>query len=227
MIRRSMAGVALLGIGFLVTPMRAEEPAVLKTDKDKLSYALGADLGSQLRKQSVDVDPALFSKGLGDALSGSQMLLNEKEVFTAVIGLQTSLRQKAVAVNKKAGDAFRTENAKKDGVVTLPSGLQYKILKAGDGKKPTEADTVICEYRGTLPDGTEFDSTYKRGQPAALPVKGLVKGWTEALQLMPVGSKWQIVIPPELGYGPQGAGKVGPDATLIFEIELISIRDRT
>jgi FKBP-type peptidyl-prolyl cis-trans isomerase len=227
MIRKSMAGVALLGIGFLVTPVRAEEPTVLKTQKERVSYALGADLGNQLRKQSVDVDPALFSKGLQDALSGSKTLLSDTEVFAAIVELQAGLRQKAAETNKKAGEAFREENKKKDGVVTLPSGLQYKILKAGDGKKPAEGDTVICQYRGTLPDGTEFDSTYTRGQPATLPVKGLVKGWSEALQLMPVGSKWQIVVPPELGYGPQGAGKIGPNSTLVFEIELISIQDRT
>jgi FKBP-type peptidyl-prolyl cis-trans isomerase FklB len=129
------------------------------------------------------------------------------------------------AVNLKLGTAFLEANKAKPGVVTLPSGLQYKILTAGTGPKPTAADTVVCNYRGTLIDGKEFDSSYKRGQPTSLPVGRVIKGWSEALQLMPVGSKWQLVIPPDLAYGDHGAGPdIGPNATLIFELELISIQ---
>ncbi len=128
--------------------------------------------------------------------------------------------------NKEAGDAFFAENLKKEGVVTLPSGLQYKILRQGDGKKPTLEDVVVCNYRGTLLDGTEFDSSYKRNEPATMPVKGLIKGWSEALQLMSVGSKWQLFIPPQLAYGERVVGGIAPNAMLVFEVELISIQDK-
>jgi len=129
--------------------------------------------------------------------------------------------------NKKEGEDFLAANKSKEGVVTLPSGLQYKVLKEGTGPKPSPADSVVCNYRGTLINGTEFDSSYKRGQPATFPVNGVIKGWTEALQLMPVGSKWQLFIPPDLAYGQRGAGAdIGPNATLIFEVELLSIQGK-
>ena len=129
--------------------------------------------------------------------------------------------------NKHEGDAFLAANKTQEGVVTLPSGLQYKVLKEGTGPKPTASDSVVCNYRGTLLNNTEFDSSYKRGQPATIPVGGVIKGWTEALQLMPVGSKWQLFIPAELAYGPRGAGgSIGPNATLVFEIELLSIQGK-
>lgn len=137
-------------------------------------------------------------------------------------------RQAAGATNKKEGDAFLAANKAKEGVTTLPSGLQYKILTAGTGPKPTATDSVVCNYRGTLINGKEFDSSYKRGQPATFPVNGVIKGWTEALQLMPVGSKWQLVVPPDLAYGDRGAGAdITPGATLIFEVELMSIQDKS
>jgi FKBP-type peptidyl-prolyl cis-trans isomerase FklB len=136
-------------------------------------------------------------------------------------------KKAAAAENKTKGEAFLAENKKKEGVVTLPSGLQYKILKAGEGPKPTAEDSVKCNYRGTLIDGKEFDSSYKRNEPATFPVKGVIKGWTEALQLMPVGSKWQLFIPPDLAYGERGAGElIQPEATLIFEVELLSIENK-
>jgi FKBP-type peptidyl-prolyl cis-trans isomerase FklB len=135
--------------------------------------------------------------------------------------------QQAGETNKKQGDAFLAANKGKEGVVTLPSGLQYKILSAGTGPKPATSDSVVCNYRGTLIDGTEFDSSYKRGQPATFPVGGVIKGWTEALQLMPVGSKWQLFVPSELAYGERGTGAdIGPNAVLIFEVELLSIQDK-
>jgi FKBP-type peptidyl-prolyl cis-trans isomerase FklB len=130
----------------------------------------------------------------------------------------------AAADNKKEGDAFLAENMKKEGVMALPSGLQYKILKAGSGKMPTDADTVECNYRGTFINGTEFDSSYRTGKPATLKVKGVIPGWQEALKLMPVGSKWQLFIPPQLAYGERGSGPIGPNATLIFDLELLAIK---
>lgn len=206
-------------------------PVSLKTQEDKASYALGMNLGRNLRKQSVQVKPDLVAKGLKDALAGGKMLLTDDEAQAAVVALQNDVRakqqekmQQATMKNKTDGEAFMAANKTKGGVVTLPSGLQYKILTAGTGPKPSATDSVVCNYRGTLIDGTEFDSSYKRGQPATFPVSGVIKGWTEALQLMPVGSKWQLFVPPQLAYGERGAGAdIGPDATLIFEVELLSI----
>ena len=227
-VRRIMALLIALSAVVVV----AQDASPLKSAKDKRSYALGMDLGTQLHSMGLDVDPAIFSRGLSDALSGGKTLLTQEEVRAAIVELQAEMkrkqaeaRTKASQDGKRAGEAFLADNKKKEGVVTLPSGLQYKILKAGAGNKPTLDDTVVCQYRGTLIDGTEFDSSYKRGQPATFPVKGVIKGWTEALQLMPVGSKWQLFIPPELAYGETGAGgTIGPNATLIFEVELVSIQ---
>ena len=213
-------------------------PAVLtlKTQKDKVSYALGANLGMNLHKQSVEVDTAIVLRGLKDALAGGKLLLTDDEARAALTQLQTDLRNKqmekmkeAADLNKKAGTEFLEANKAKEGIVTLPSGLEYKILTEGTGPKPAATDTVSCNYRGTLLDGTEFDSSYKRGQPASFPVTGVIKGWTEALQLMPVGSKWQLFIPSELAYGDRGADPrsgIGPGATLIFEVELLSIQEK-
>ena len=212
----------------------AQDASPLKTAKDKRSYALGVDLGNQLHALGVELDPALFARGLSDASSGGKTLLTPDEVRATITELQTEMRSKqtearakGAAEAKQKGETFLAENKKKEGVVTLPSGLQYKILTQGTGAKPTLDDTVVCNYRGTLVDGTEFDSSYKRGQPASFPVKGVIKGWTEALQLMPVGSKWQLFIPPQLAYGESGQGSViGPNSTLIFEVELISIKGK-
>ncbi len=206
----------------------------LKTQKDKLSYALGMNLGSNLHKEKVEVDPALVLRGLKDALAAGKMLLTEDEARVTLTQLQTEVRGKqqekmkvAGELNKKEGVEFLAANKSKEGVVILPSGLQYKILTEGTGPKPTASDTVVCNYRGTLISGAEFDSSYKRGQPASFPVNGVIKGWTEALQLMPVGSKWQLFVPAELGYGDRGAGAdIGPGATLIFEVELLSIQGK-
>src|SRR6266513_330574 len=195
---------------------------MLKTQKDKLSYALGMNLGSNLHKEKVEVDPALVLRGLKDALAAGKMLLTEDEARVTLTQLQTAVRGKQQEKMKVAG-----ELKSKEGVVILASGLQYKILTEGTGPKPTASDTVVCNYRGTLISGAEFDSSYKRGQPASFPVNGVIKGWTEALQLMPVGSKWQLFVPAELGYGDRGAGAdIGPGATLIFEVELLSIQGK-
>ena len=211
---------------------KASAPLTLKTPKDKLSYAIGMNVGKNLQRQSIDVDPAILVQGLKDTMAGGKTLLTEQEAQSVLTEMQAEARKKqeekmklAGEANKKEGDTFLASNKTKDGVVTLPSGLQYKIIKAGTGPKPTATDSVVCNYRGTLIDGKEFDSSYKRGEPATFPVNGVIKGWTEALQLMPVGSKWQLVVPAELAYGSRGAGPdIGPDSTLIFEVELMSIQ---
>jgi len=215
------------------TPRNAPGPP-LTTDKEKQSYALGMNIGRGLTRQQVDVDPVVLARGLRDTLAGAKPLLTDDQAQAALTQLQTAVKtkeeaaaQKAGETNMKEGQDFLAENKTKDGVVTLPSGLQYKILTAGTGPKPTASDTVVCNYRGTFIDGTEFDSSYKRNQPATFPVNGVIKGWTEALQLMPVGSKWQLFIPSELAYGSRGAGGViGPNKTLVFEVELLSIQPK-
>jgi FKBP-type peptidyl-prolyl cis-trans isomerase len=214
------------------TAAKAKAPFTLKTPKDKASYAMGMNIGTGLRKQSVDIDPAILARGLKDAFANGKTLLTEEEVRTILTQLQADMRKKQQEVaqvaaenNKKQGIAFLEANKTKEGVVTLPSGLQYKVLQEGTGAKPTVTDSVVCNYRGTLLDNTEFDSSYKRGQPITIPVTGVIKGWTEALQLMPVGSKWQLFVPSDLAYGERGAGgPIGPNATLIFEIELVGIQ---
>jgi FKBP-type peptidyl-prolyl cis-trans isomerase len=215
----------------------AKSPAVLtlKTQEDKFSYAIGMKMGANFKKQSVPVDANILARGVKDALAGGTTLLTDEEAQAAIMEVQKQMQAKqqeklkeAGDANKKEGEAFLAANKGKEGVVTLPSGLQYKILKEGAGPKPTASDSVVCNYRGTLINGAEFDSSYKRGQPATFPVSGVIKGWTEALQLMAVGSKWQLFIPSELAYGERGAGAdIGPSSTLIFEVELLSIEDKS
>lgn len=218
------------------TTAKPPAPALtLKTPKEKFSYALGMSMGENMHKQSVPVDPSIMARGLRDGLAGGKTLMTDDEAKAAIMQVQNEIRQKqqekmqqADLANKKEGDEFLAANKSKEGVVTLPSGLQYKILKEGTGPKPAATDTVACNYRGTLIDGKEFDSSYKRGQPASFAVNGVIKGWTEALQLMSVGSKWQLFIPADLAYGERGAGAdIGPGATLIFEVELLSIQPKT
>jgi FKBP-type peptidyl-prolyl cis-trans isomerase FklB len=213
---------------------KAQPPLTLKTEKEKFSYALGMNIGNGMHRQGVDIDPNILARGMKDALAGRKPLLTEDEARAVVMQMQNEVRQKQEAktkqageANKKQGDDFLAANKAKEGVVTLPSGLQYKILSEGTGPKPAATDSVVCNYRGTLIDGKEFDSSYKHGQPLTFAVNGVIKGWTEALQLMPVGSKWQLFIPPDLAYGERGAGgDIGPDATLIFEVELLSIEKK-
>jgi FKBP-type peptidyl-prolyl cis-trans isomerase FklB len=230
-IMRSVA-LALVTLMLLGTRTAVQEPQTLGTDKERLSYALGMDLGKQLRAKSVDVEVTVFARGLADALAGDRLLLTDEESKKLVAALQDELqRRELVRVaetaekNKREGEGFLAVNKTKEAIVTLPSGLQYRIVTAGTGRRPTANDTVICHYRGTFIDGTEFDSSQKPGQPATFPVNGVIKGWQEALQLMPVGSRWQLFIPSELAYGSRGAGdRIGPNATLIFELELIAIK---
>jgi FKBP-type peptidyl-prolyl cis-trans isomerase FklB len=215
------------------TTAKPAAPLTLKTDKDKLSYAVGMNIGRSIHSQSMEIDPAILMRGMKDELAGKTVMTDMDAHNTLMQAQQEAkkkadeMRQASMEPNKKAGEAFLAANKTKEGVVTLPSGLQYKILKEGTGPKPTAADSVICNYRGTLIDGKEFDSSYKRGQPATFPVGQVIKGWTEALQLMPVGSKWQLFVPADLAYGDRGAGPdIGPGATLIFEVELISIKGK-
>lgn len=219
------------------TKSAAAAPA-LTTRKQKFSYALGMNIGTGykqgLDKQGVEFDPALVAAGVKDALLGGKTRLTQEQAQAVLTEVKTEVgkrlqeqTQAAGSKNKAEGEAFLAANKTKEGVVTLPSGLQYKILTEGKGPKPAASDSVVCNYRGTLVNGTEFDSSYKRGQPATFGVSQVIKGWTEALQLMPVGSKWQLFIPANLAYGERGPGEIGPDATLIFDVELMSIVDKS
>lgn len=224
--------IALVGIALVACQTSADDKTVLKNEKDKISYSIGINIGTNFKNQSIDVDVDALVKGIKDAISGNKTLLSEKEVQETLTAFQNDMRTKqaerakAMAEkNKKEGETFLTENKKKEGIKTTANGLQYKIIKEGSGKKPKSTDTVTVHYRGTTIDGTEFDSSYKRGEPTSFPINEVIPGWTEALQLMPVGSKWQIFIPSNLAYGERGAGpQIGPNATLLFEVELISIK---
>lgn len=222
--------IVLLGFLFFVSQVNAQETLELKNQRDKVSYIIGMDIGMNLKKQAIDIDPNILAKGMKDALSGAKPLLTEKEIQETMGAFQKEMMAKQAEVakkNKSEGDAFLAENKKKEGVKTLPSGLQYKVIKAGTGKKPKSIDSVTVHYRGTLINGTEFDSSYKRGQTVNFQVSGVIPGWTEALQLMEEGAKWQLFIPSNLAYGERGAGgMIGPNATLIFEVELVSIQEK-
>lgn len=213
--------IVCFSLGFL-TSMKAQE---LKTQKDSISYALGVLIGQNLKKQGMtDIDPALFTKAMNQMTAGQATLID----FNAANKIVTDATNREKEVQKKksmaAGEAFLTENAKRKGVTTLPSGLQYEVLVDGTGEIPKATDKVKVHYTGTLLDGTVFDSSVQRGEPATFPVTGVIKGWVEALQLMKTGSKWKLFIPSSLAYGERGAGgQIGPHATLIFEVELISI----
>lgn len=224
--------IALIGIFMLVNPVQAEE-SLLKTKKDKISYAIGMDIGNNLKKQPVELNPEVISQGLWDAMSDGKTLMTEQEYIDTMTTFRNEMTQKQTAQmkeagdrNKKEGEKFLADNKKKEGVVTTASGLQYKVITKGTGASPKATDTVSVHYKGTLIDGKEFDSSYRRGQPASFPVNGVIKGWTEALLLMKVGAKWQVLIPSELAYGERGAGRdIGPNSTLIFEVELLSIKE--
>jgi len=205
----------------------------LETLEQKASYSFGVDVANRLKQQGVELDVNALNRGIADAYNGNELALGDEEQLQAKTSFQTQLRdslvkkQAAVAeTNIAAGKAFLEENAKQPGVITTESGLHYKILTTGDGKQPKETDTVTTHYKGTLIDGREFDSSYKRDAPASFPVNGVIKGWTEALQLMHVGDKWQLFIPSELAYGATKRSElIEANSTLIFEIELISIKE--
>ena len=205
---------------------------VLKTQKDQVNYAIGVHLIGNFKRQGVDIDLDMVMKGMRDAYSGKKLLMSDGELQRAFMVYQSEMRRTQSKIlstkaeqNKNEGKVFLEENRKNEGIIALPSGLQYKVLKMGEGKKPTDADSVECHYRGTFINGKEFDNSYKRGGPVTFRVKGVIPGWAEALKLMPVGSKWRIFIPSRLGYGERGAGNViEPNTMLIFEIELLAIK---
>jgi FKBP-type peptidyl-prolyl cis-trans isomerase FklB len=216
----------------LAAPVLAEDRATLKDAKDKVSYSIGLDIGMTFKKQKMELNSDALAAGVKDGLSGVQPLLTEDEVRQVMTTFSKEMTEKTAMANKETGEKnkaegekFLSENKNKPGVKTTASGLQYKVLKEGSGSPPKETDTVVVNYRGTLVDGTEFDSSYKRGEPATFPVNRVIKGWTEALQLMKPGSKYQIFIPANLAYGERGVGgDIGPNATLIFEVELMNVK---
>jgi FKBP-type peptidyl-prolyl cis-trans isomerase FklB len=226
------AAVAVVILGVFASAAFAQNKPSIKTDKEKISYVLGFDAGARFPKDSVDLDSKAYAAGFADGLARAKPVMGEAELQKVLADFQQQMRtklaaavQQAATENKKKGDAYLAENKKQRGVVALPSGLQYKVLKEGKGAKPKATDTVSVNYRGTLTDGTEFDSSAKHGGPVEFPVNQVIPGWTEAMQLMPVGAKWQLVIPPDLAYGMQGRGEhIGPNSTLVFEVELLDIK---
>jgi len=206
---------------FTASVVFAEDKLELKTQKDKLSYAIGVDVGNSFKKSEIDMDPDILVRGIKDVLAGRTPLMTDLEVRETLMAAQMDIQARRIEKNK----AFLAANKKKKDVKVLPSGLQYKVITAGKGRTPKATDTVTVNYQGTLVDGTEFDSSYKRGQPATFPVNGVIKGWTEALQLMKEGSKWQLVIPADLAYGEQGRPGIPPNSVLIFEVELMSVKE--
>ena len=227
--------ITLVGTTLLAALASAQETSALKTQQDKVSYGIGVSVARNFKQQGLDVNLDMVIKGIRDDFAGGKLLMTEDELKTTLTAFQEELRKTqahdrkiAADDNKKAGDAFRADNKKKEGVVTLPDGLQYKILKAGTGNKPVETDTVEVRYTGTTPKAIVFDKTDPNGPPATFSLTRLTAGWKEALQLMPVGSKWQLVVPPELAYGMQGSGRdIGPNATLLFDVELLGIKAET
>ncbi len=223
--------VPVLVAALLVPQAGAQETPALESQKEKVSYGIGVDVARNLKRQGVDVEADLMIRGMRDELEGRTLLIPDRELRRIMTAFQTELRAKQMQAakvagdeNRKKGDAFLAENKSKAGVVTLPSGLQYRILKEGKGKKPTDNDSVVCHYRGTRIDGTEFDRS-EDGKPATFKVTGVIPGYREALKLMPVGSRWQLFIPPQLAYGERGAGfEIGPNETLVFELELVAIK---
>jgi FKBP-type peptidyl-prolyl cis-trans isomerase FklB len=224
--------VALLCLIAFTTQLSAQKKPTLTTEKEKVSYIIGTDIAKNLKKQGIDIEPAILFQGLKDAFTDQKLALSDSEIEQVMTAFQQEMMEKQSKKaaelgekNQKEGEAFLAANKKKDSVITLASGLQYKVIVEGKGKMPASNDTVTTNYRGTLIDGTEFDNSYKRGEPATFPVNGVIPGWTEALQHMKVGSKWQLFIPSNLAYGERGAGQtIGPNATLIFEVELLSIK---
>jgi len=225
---RLIISIAAISIASLAL---AQDKGALKDSKEKASYSIGHDIGSTFKKQNVDLNPEAILAGMKDAMAGKDALSKEErdkvlEAFTKeMTEKQAAASKEAATKNAADGEKFLAENKKKEGVKVTASGMQYKVLKEGTGPAPKETDTVVTNYKGTLIDGTEFDSSYKRGEPASFPVNRVIKGWTEALQMMKTGSKYQLFIPASLAYGERGAGRdIGPNSTLIFEVELLSIK---
>jgi FKBP-type peptidyl-prolyl cis-trans isomerase FklB len=220
--------IVIFSASLLALPLFGQEKSTqLKDQKDKVSYSIGLQIGFNLSRQKVDISPDVLAAGIKDALAGKPQLSPDqiKEIMTTFEKDMEQKQKEAGEKNKTEGAKFLEENKKKDGVKTTASGLQYKVLKEGNGAQPKATDTVSVNYRGTLINGTEFDSSYKRGQPATFPVNGVIKGWTEALQLMKVGSKYQLFIPSSLAYGERAVSPdLGANSTLIFEVELLDAK---
>jgi FKBP-type peptidyl-prolyl cis-trans isomerase FklB len=218
------AGLAFLLLGATVVAQGAE----LKTEKQRFSYTLGFQVGADFKRKGIEIDPNTFAAAIADVAAGKKPALSQEQMQAALENYRQTMiaRVQALAAeNQKAGDAYREANRKKAGVKELPNGLQYKVLKEGSGKQPQPSDTVEVHYRGTLVDGREFDSSYNRKETVTFPLTGVIKGWQEILPLMKIGEKREVVIPPELAYGPNGSPPaIGPNSTLIFEIELIGIK---
>lgn len=204
---------------------KMDKNAALKTEIDSVSYSLGVNIGNNLKGQGFgDINIAAMMKAMEDVMGDKKLSIGEEEANGIIQNYFASMMEKKAKEGRKAGEAFLAENAKKAGVTTTASGLQYEVLKMGEGPKPVATDKVTVHYHGTLTDGKVFDSSVDRGEPATFPLNGVITGWTEALQLMPVGSKFRIYLPSDLAYGERGAGQlIGPHATLIFEVELLSI----
>ena len=225
--------IIALSLVLFVSQVSAEEKLMLKDQKDKVSYSIGTNIGNNFKKQSMDINTDALVQGIKDSLSGEKALMTEQEMNETMKAFQQEMMTKQAELakiigekNKTEGDLFLAENKKKEGVITLSSGLQYKVINEGSGAIPKLTDKVTVHYRGTLIDGTEFDSSYRRGQPVTFPVNGVIAGWKEALQLMKTGSTWQLFIPTTLAYGERGAGRnIEPNATLIFDIEILSIEE--
>lgn len=224
---------AALVVGITGCQNTSEKQVKLETQTDKVSYSIGLNIGQNMKRDSIQINPEVLIRGIMDAsLDSASHLMTEAQIQETMTAFQKEMQKKqqenarmAGEKNRAEGDAYLAANSKKPGVVTLPSGLQYRIITQGTGKKPSASSTVSTHYVGRLLNGFEFDSSVKRGQPATFPCNGVIKGWSEALQMMPVGSKWELVIPPSLGYGEQGAGGViPPNAVLVFELELLSIQ---
>ncbi len=221
----------IIALSFALASLAPAADPQLKDQKDKVSYSIGLDIGSTLKRQLIDVNPDLVHKGMQDGMSGGKPLMTDEESKETMATFQKEMMAKQAAVKKASGEKnaaegkkFLEANKSKEGVKTTASGLQYKVVKEGSGPSPKETETVKVNYKGTTIDGTEFDSSYKRGQPAEFPVNRVIKGWTEALQLMKVGSKYQLFVPAELAYGERGAGSdIGPNAMLMFDVELLGI----
>jgi FKBP-type peptidyl-prolyl cis-trans isomerase FklB len=223
--------LVIIALSLALTHIAPAADPQLADQKDKVSYSIGLDIGSTLKRQLIEVKPELLERGIKDGLDGNKPLLTEDQVKEVMQTFQKDMLAKQAAVKKvegekngAAGSKFLAENKTKDGVKTTASGLQYKVEKEGTGPTPKATDTVKVNYRGTTIEGKEFDSSYKRGEPAKFPVNRVIKGWTEALQLMKVGSKYKLWIPADLAYGERGAGAdIGPDSTLVFDVELLGI----
>lgn len=217
----------ILIVSILSVSACAKKDAKLETDQQKLSYAIGHNIAQNLKKQNLELDTLALSAAFEDILSGKDSRLSQEDMRNAIMGFQRKkMKERDVKgeKNKTDGAAFLEKNKKKKGVKVTKSGIQYRVMTKGKGKKPKTADTVKVHYRGTLIDGREFDSSYKRKEPATFPLRGVIKGWQEILPMMKTGAKWHIAVPSDLAYGPRGQGSmIGPNSTLIFEIELISI----